>query len=66
MISSKIMERYQISCCIAVRIAWYLMLTGWNNMYIALYAPLNAVSVYRSVYIFLQVLSSDFFKCISI
>lgn len=62
MISSKIIERYQISCCIAVRIAWYLMLTWWNNMYIALYAPLNAVSVY----IFLQVLSSDFFKCISI
>ena len=40
------MESFQISCCIAVRIAWYLMLTLSNNMHIALRAPLNAIYIY--------------------
>ena len=63
------MESFQISCFLAVRIAWYLMLTlKKENMHIVLYAPLNIsvcvyiyIYVYVYVYVLLQVLSSDFF-----
>ena len=57
------MESFQISCFLAVRIAWYLMLTSKKeNMHIVLYAPLNiSVCVCIYMYVLLQVLSSDFF-----